>query len=213
MSFWFTDQYDWRVLLVAAVLASLAGLSAIRLIHRAQQKHGQAKVLAVVVAAVALGCGVWSAYFAGMLAYQPSLVVDYDATLTLFSLFIATVIAGAGLTVAVYFPSWVLAAGAVVGLGIAGMHPIAMRALQIPGHFVSASGLTIASIVFGVLFSMAALYVAVGRDGRHKTAGAVALFTVAIVAQHLAAMGSVEIIADPTQTRRPVSHRPRPVWL
>ena len=98
MSFWFTDQYDWRLLLVAAVLASLAGLSATRLIHRAQQKGGQAKVLAVVVAAVALGCGVWSAYFAGMLAYQPSLVADYDATLALFSLFIATVIAGAGLT-------------------------------------------------------------------------------------------------------------------
>ena len=200
MSFWFTDQYDWRLLLVAAVLASLAGLSATRLIHRAQQKGGQAKVLAVAVAAVALGCGVWSAYFAGMLAYQPSLVVDYDATLALFSLFIATVIAGAGLTVAVYFPSWILAAGAVVGLGIAGTHPIAMRALQIPGHFVSASGLTIASIVFGVLFGMAALYVAAGRAGRRETAGAVALFTVAIVAQHLAAMGSVEIIADPMRT-------------
>jgi methyl-accepting chemotaxis protein len=200
MGVWFTGQYDWRLLLVAAVLASLVGLSATRLIHRAQQKGGRAKVLAVVVAAVALGCGVWSAHFAGMLAYQPSLVVDHDAALALFSLFIATVIAGAGLTVGVYFPSWVLAAGVVVGLGIAGMHPIAMRALQIPGHFVSASGLTIASIVFGVLFGMAALYVAVGRDGRRETAGAVALFTVAIVAQHLAAMGSVEVIADTTQT-------------
>ena len=200
MGFWFTDQYDWRLLLVAAVLAALAGLSATRLIHRAQQKGGQAKVLAVVIAAVALGCGVWSAHFAGMLAYQPSLVVDHDATLALFSLFMATVIAGAGLTVAVYFPSWVLAAGAVVGLGIAGMHPIAMQALQVPGHFVSASAFTIASIVLGVLFGMAALYVAVGRDGWHKTAGAVALFTVAIVAQHLAAMGSVEVIADTTQT-------------
>jgi len=200
MSFWFTDHYDWRVLLFAAALASLVGLSAIRLIHRAQQKHGQAKVLAVVVAAVALGCGVWSAHFAGMLAYQPGLAVDYDATLTLLSLFIATVIAGAGLTVAVYFPSWVLAAGALVGLGIAGMHPIAMEALQVPGHFVSGSGLTMASIVLGILFSMAALYVALGRDGRHKTVGAVALFTISIVAQHLAAIGSVEIIADTTQT-------------
>jgi len=200
MSFWFTDQYDWRFLLVAAVLASLAGLSATRLIYRAQQKGGQAKVLAVVVAAVALGCGVWSAHFAGMLAYQPGVVVDYDAALTLFSLFMATAIAGAGLVVAVYFPSWVLAAGAMVGLGVAGIHPIAMRALQVPGHFVSASGFTIASIVFGVLFGMAALYVAVGREGRHKTAGAVALFTIAIVAQHLAAMGSVELVADPMRT-------------
>jgi len=200
MSFWFTDQYDWRLLLVAAALASLAGLSATRLIHRAQQKDGQAKVLAVVVAAAALGCGVWSAYLTGMLAYQPSLVVDYDVTLALFSLFIATVIAGAGLIIAVYFPSRVLAAGAVVGLGIAGMHPIAMGALQSPGRFLSASGLPIASISVGVVFGMAALYIAVGRNGRRETAGAVALFTAAIVAQHLAAMGSVEIIADPTRT-------------
>src|SRR6478736_4614585 len=85
MSFWLTDQYDWRLLLVAAVLAALAGLSATRLIHRAQQKGGHAKTLAVVVAAAAFGCGVWSAYFAGMLAYQPSLAVDYDATLALVS--------------------------------------------------------------------------------------------------------------------------------
>jgi methyl-accepting chemotaxis protein/NO-binding membrane sensor protein with MHYT domain len=200
MSFWLTDQYDWRLLLVAAVLAALAGLSATRLIHRAQQKGGHAKTLAVVVAAAAFGCGVWSAYFAGMLAYQPSLAVDYDATLALVSLFIAIAIAGAGLTVAVYFPSWVLAAGALVGLGIAGTHPIAMRALQIPGHFVSASGLTTASIVFSVLFGMAALYVAAGRAGRRETVAAVALFTIAIVAPHLAAMGSVEIIADPMRT-------------
>jgi methyl-accepting chemotaxis protein len=200
MSFWFTDQYDLRLLLVAAVLASLTGLSATRLVHRAQQTAGPPKALVAVVAAIALGCGVWSAHFAGMFAYQPISVTDYDVTLTLFSLFIATVIAGVGMTIAVYFPSWVLAAGAVVGLGIVGMHPIAMRALQVPGHFVSASGLTIASIVLGVLFSMAALYVAVGRAGWRNTAGAVALFTIAIMAQHFAATGSVEIFADTTQT-------------
>jgi methyl-accepting chemotaxis protein len=200
MSVWFTDQYDWRLLLGATVLASIAGLSAIRLIHRAQQRGGQAKVLAVVVAAVTLGCGVWSAHFAGMLAYQPGLVIDYNATLTLLSLFAATVIAGAGLTLAVYFPSWTLVAGAVVGLGTAGMHPIAMRALQIRGHLVSAPEFTAASVVLGVLISMAALYVAIRRKRWHQTAGAVALFTIAIVAQHLAAMGSVEITADPLQT-------------
>jgi methyl-accepting chemotaxis protein/NO-binding membrane sensor protein with MHYT domain len=203
MSFWFTNQYDWRLLLVAAVLASLTGLSAIRLIHQTQQKGGPAKVLAVVVAAVTLGCGVWSAHFAGMLAYQPALAVDYNATLTFFSLFIATAIAGAGLTLASYFPSYVLAGGALIGLGVAGMHPIAVRALQIPGHLVSASTIALASVALGVVFSMAAFYVAVRRKGWHETAGAVGLFTIAIVAQHLAAIGSVDIVADPAQT--PVS--------
>ena len=47
---------------------------------------------------------------------------------------------------------------------------------------------------------MAALYVAAGRAGRRETVAAVALFTIAIVAPHLAAMGSVEIIADPMRT-------------
>ena len=200
MIFWFTDQYDWRLLLVAAVLASLAGLNAIRLIHRAQQKGGQAKILTAVVAAAALGCGVWSAHFAGMLAYQPDLIVGYDPGLTFLSLFVATAVTGAGLAVAVFFPSWVLAAGTVVGLGIAGMHHIAIRALQFPGHLTSGWGFTTASIMLGVLFGMAALYVAVSRDGWRDTAGAVGLFTVAIVAQHLVAMGTVEIILDPTQT-------------
>src|SRR4029453_16915199 len=94
---WGTAAHDWRLLMVAGLLALLAAFAAIRLFHRSQQTAGSARTVAVAIAAVTLGCGVWSAHFAGMLAYQPGLVVGYDATLTFLSLFIATLVAGAGL--------------------------------------------------------------------------------------------------------------------
>jgi hypothetical protein len=44
MSFWFTDQYDWRLLLFAAALASLVGLSATRLIDRHSRSTDKPKL-------------------------------------------------------------------------------------------------------------------------------------------------------------------------
>jgi len=116
MSFWFTDQYDWRLLLVAAALCVAGGLE-----RHPPDPSGPAEARTSQSSrrggcGGGLGCGVWSVHFAGMLAYQPGLVIDYDATLTLFSLFLATAIAGVGLTVAVYFPSWVLAQGLSLAL-------------------------------------------------------------------------------------------------
>ena len=195
---WFSLVYDWRLLLLAALLACLAGVTAIRLFHRAEQVDGQARTFAVGVAAIAVGFSVWSAHLAGILAYQPSSVIAYDATLIFLSLLMATVVAGAGLAAAVYFPSWVLLAGAVVGIGIGGMHHIAISALQVPGYVTSGSRLTAPSILLAVVFSMAALYVAVRRDSWRAMASAVSLFTLAIVTEHATAMLALDIIPDPT---------------
>lgn len=196
---WPAATYDWRLLMVAGLLALLAGLAAIRLFHRAQHTAGSSRTLAVAIAAVTLGCGVWSAHFAGLLAYQPGVVVSYDATLTFLSLFIAMLVAGAGLAAATYFPAWMLLGGAAVGFGIGGMHYVAVRALQVPGHVASASMLTAVSVAVAMLFSMAAIFVAMQRETWRWTAGAVGLLTLAIIAQHLTAMGGIEFVPDATR--------------
>jgi len=190
---WLTSVHDWRLLMVAGLLALLAGLVAIRLFQQAQKAGKTERTVAVIIAAVTTGCGVWSARFAGLLAFQPGVIVAYDASLTFLSLLGAALVVGAGLAAAVYFPTWTLLAGATVGIGIAGMHHIATRALQASGEVTWAPGLTAASIAFAVIFSTAALYAAVRREGWQWTSGAIGLFTLAIVMQHLIAMGAIDI--------------------
>ena len=211
MSAWLPSEYDWWLLLVASLLASLAGLSAIRLFNRAKQTGGYARTFAVVVAAITVGCGVWSVHLVGLLAYQPNLVVAYDVSLIFLSLFMAMVIAGAGFASALYFPSWVMVAGAVVGIGFAGTHHIAIRALQVPGHVTSGSLFTAPSIMLAVFFSIAALYFAVRRDSWRQMASAVGLFTLAIMAQHITAAGAIEMIQIPLGFLRICRCR-RPAW-
>jgi methyl-accepting chemotaxis protein/PAS domain-containing protein len=125
------------------------------------------------------------------------MVIGYDATLTFLSLVLATAVAGAGFAVAVYFPSWLLAGGALLGLGIGAMHHIAIHSVQMPGHVASSSWLTLGSVALAMALSMAALHVSIRRDGWRETAGAVALFTLAIMAQHIMAMVAVEVVPDP----------------
>jgi methyl-accepting chemotaxis protein/NO-binding membrane sensor protein with MHYT domain len=207
-SVWGTFAHDWRLMMVAGLLALLAGLAAIRLFHRALHSTGSGRNVAVVLAAITLGCGVWSAHFAGMLGYQPGLVVGYDATLIFLSLFIATLVAGAGLAGAIYYPTWTLLGGALVGIGIGGMHYIAVRSLHVPGHVASITLLSAVSVGVAMVFSMAAFYVAVQRETWHWTAGAVGLLALAVVAQHMLAMGGIELIPDPTRVAETFSVSP-----
>ena len=200
-----TSGYDWRLLMVAGLLAALAGFAAIRLFHRAHQTAGHSRTISVVVAALTVGAGVWSAHFAGMLAYQPGLVIGYDATLTLLSLVLATAVAGAGFAIAVYLPSWLLLGGAVLGLGIGAMHQVAVQSLQVPGHVASGSLLSLGSVALAMALGPAALYVAVRRDAWRETAGAVALFTLAVLAHHILAMEAVDIVPDPRKVIAGVS--------
>ena len=60
-------HYDWWLLSFAAVLAIIASLNAVRLFNFAQQRQGRAKAIAVLIAALACGCGMWAADAAAIL--------------------------------------------------------------------------------------------------------------------------------------------------
>src|SRR5204863_217980 len=55
-----------------------------------------------------------------------------------------------------------------------------------------------ASIALGMLFGVAALYVAVAGDGIRSTLVSAVFLTLAIVSHHFTAMGAVEVVPDPT---------------
>lgn len=84
--------------------------------------------------AFAMGAGIWSMHFIGMLSYKMRMAVAYDPWLTGLSMVIAIVVAHAALAIisrGERLTAGRLATGAVLlGLGICGMHYTGMAAME-----------------------------------------------------------------------------------
>jgi len=197
-----TTEHDWRLVLIAGIVCFLASLTAINLFNRARATDGRARLIWVVAAGAAAGCGIWATHFIAMLAYDPGLPIAYNVQLTALSLLAAAAVTAAGLGLAVYVPQrWgAPLGGALVGGGIACMHYTGMWAVELPGRVTWIPGLVIASVLLGMAFGMAALAIAARHAGRGSIVVAAVFFTLAIVSHHFTAMGAVEIVADPTRS-------------
>src|SRR4029077_7813695 len=126
-------------------------------------------------------------------------LVAYNIGLISLALLTAVIITAIGLGVAACSDArWAAPiGGAIVGLGVAGMHYIGMWAIEVPGHVTWSMDLVAASILIGMLFGMAALALAIRDDGLAYSITAAALLTLAIVSHHFIAMGAASIIPDP----------------
>src|SRR6202012_3725559 len=84
--------------------------------------------------AVAMGSGIWSMHYVGMLAFRLPIPVLYYAPSVLLSLIVAILASAVGLYVASNKSSGLrslLAASPVMGAGIAAMHYIGMEAMRL----------------------------------------------------------------------------------
>jgi PAS domain S-box-containing protein len=113
--------------------------------------------------ALAMGAGIWSMHFIGMLSYKMKMAITYDPSLTLLSMLVAIafsygvlrIIARKELT----FPQ--IATGAVLlGFGICGMHYIGMAAMQMDADLRYVPHLFVLSVVIAMTASGAALAIA-----------------------------------------------------
>ena len=184
-------SYD--ILLVIAsiavsIMASFTGLILTRGISRMPQ--AQRKFM-IVMAALALGGGIWSMHFVAMLAMKLPVPISYDAIYTLGSALIAVLMAGVALLV-LHFNNRSLKstalAGALMGNGIVVMHYVGMSGIRgcVPTFEPMGVILAIAgSTILGIL-AMHVCYVK--RSTRHIFSGAV-IFGLSVVLVHFVAMG------------------------
>jgi NO-binding membrane sensor protein with MHYT domain/methyl-accepting chemotaxis protein len=194
-----TTEHDWRLVIIAGIVCFFASLTAINLFHRARATQSHSRVIWLLAAGAATGCGIWATHFIAMLAYDPGVPIAYDISLTALSLLAAIAVTGLGLALAVYHPAQWSAplAGAIVGGGVASMHYLGMFAVELPGRIGWALDLVAASILAGVILGAASLMVAVRRRDHRSIALAALLMTLAIVSHHFTAMGAVEFTPDP----------------
>jgi diguanylate cyclase len=197
--------YNYWLVLLSVVVAVFVSYTALNLSSRVASSRKRPARFWLGGGAVAMGCGIWSMHFVGMLAFSLPIPLSYDIAITLASLAIAIAISGFALSIA--SPPQItlrrLAAGAVVmGLGICAMHYTGMGAIQIMPMITYEPGLLIASGVIAVVASFAALWLFFrlreGRSLKMRVArlGAALVMGLAISGMHYTGMAASQFAPD-----------------
>lgn len=184
----------WLVALAAFVCVS-GTLITFGLYSRARTRSGPQMIGWTFLTAVAGGASIWCTHFIGMLAYEVTAPVSFDAYLTMASLVIA--IAGCGLGFGLAASDRRITAypvcGAIIGLSIASMHYTGMAAYHVAGY-VEWSPLYIAvSIGIAAVLGALALDEESRRPRAYSRIFAVVMFVFAIVGLHFTGMTGVTV--------------------
>ena len=155
--------YNPSLVLVSLGVAILASYTALGMANRVRAACGQpAARYWLAGGAFAMGVGIWSMHFIGMLAFSLPIPMGYDLPLTLLSLAIAIGCSAFALRTVSRdeLPGRRLAAGALLmGAGIAAMHYLGMAAMRMtPGIIYDAKWFAL-SILIAVGASGAALWI------------------------------------------------------
>ncbi|PYC16963.1 putative bifunctional diguanylate cyclase/phosphodiesterase [Pseudomonas mosselii] len=156
-------SYSSSLVLISLCVAILASYTALDLTGRIATAKGRAVYLWMGGGAFAMGIGIWSMHFIGMLAFSLPIELGYDTTLTVLSLLIAVASSGFALWLVSQpkLPWLQLVFGALImGTGIACMHYMGMAALRMQPGIDYDPTLFGASLAIAVGASAAALWIA-----------------------------------------------------
>ncbi len=153
-------HYQPLLVLISVLVAVLASYMALSLANRVTAA-GKARWYWLAGSGIAMGIGIWSMHFVGMLAFELPIPMGYDVGLTFVSLLVA--IASSA------FAFWVVCrddltwtrlaiSALLLGLGIATMHYLGMAAMRMSPAIVYAPRPYVASYVIAIAASAAALW-------------------------------------------------------
>jgi PAS domain S-box-containing protein len=191
-------SYNYGLVALSVLIAIFASYAALDLAGRVTAARGWHRAVWLLGGAGAMGTGIWSMHYIGMLAFILPIPVAYHWPTVLLSLF-AAILAS---VIALYVGSRqkmgafrALAGSVLMGGGIASMHYIGMAATRLSAVCHFNSFLVVLSVVFAVLISLVALWITFHfRDEKKgidwgKTAGAVLMGT-AIPVMHYTGMAA-----------------------
>jgi PAS domain S-box-containing protein len=191
-------SYNYALVALSVLIAIFASYTALDLAGRVTAARGWTRAVWLLGGAGAMGTGIWSMHYIGMLAFVLPIAVAYHWPTVLLSLFAAIFASAVALGVVSRQKMGAfraLAGSVLMGTGIAGMHYIGMAAMRLPAVCHFNSFLVALSVVFAVLISLAALWITFHfRDEKtgiawEKLAGAVVMGT-AIPVMHYTGMAA-----------------------
>ena len=156
-----SGTYNYGLVLISILVAVVVSHTALRLAARVARTKGSSVQLWLAGGAVAMGTGIWSTHFIGMLAFTLPIPLSYGLTATLGSLCLAIFTSGFALQLASkpQASKVRLAGGALVmGAGICAMHYVGMTAIQVVPMIRYEPGLVAASAAVAIAASFVALW-------------------------------------------------------
>jgi two-component system sensor histidine kinase/response regulator len=191
-------HYDPELVFASVAIAALASYAMFGLAERTTAASGAGRFAWLSVGSIAMGLGIWSMHYLGMLAYVLPVRVLYDVPTVAVSL-LAAILASA---VALYVVSRAalrlgatLFASCIMGAGIAGTHYIGMAAMRLPAMCIYQTWIVAASVLVAIVVSALAMglvfhqrQAAASRDRRF---GSACLMGAAVALMHYTGMAAV----------------------
>jgi diguanylate cyclase (GGDEF)-like protein/PAS domain S-box-containing protein len=156
-----TGSYDYRLVVLSIAFALLAAYAALDLAGRVKVTLGWAKALWLCGGAIAMGLGIWTMHYIGMLAFTLPVSVLYHYPTVAWSLLAAIAASAVALFTVGRERMGVTQSiiGAVVMAGgIAAMHYIGMAAMRLPATMEYRWSLVALSIILPTAVCLAALF-------------------------------------------------------
>ena len=176
-------SYDYGLVTLSVVLAMVTSYATLNLAGRITTAQGRAQAIWLSFGASAMGMGIWSMHYVGMLAFSLAMPVLYYLPTVAFSL-LAAIAASA---IALFVVSrremgwWLEMGGSLaMGGGIAAMHYIGMAAMRCACVATYNRGIVALSIILAIGISAVALRLAFRERGerglsRRKIASALVM--------------------------------------
>lgn len=194
--------YDLRLVALSVVIAICACYAALDLAGRITAARDKSRVAWLFGGAMAMGTGIWSMHFTGMLAYHLSVPVYYHIPTVILSL----VAAIAASWVALFVVSrprvtalHVMAGSLLMATGICGMHYIGMDAMRLPAMHHWDQTFVVLSIGVALIVALAALGLTFlfREEGHDKVLKGVCaiIMGIAVPGMHYTAMAAVTYTA------------------
>ena len=194
-----SQHYHHWLVLVSILVAILASYTALTLALRIRVTSRQVAPAWLIGGGLAMGIGIWSMHFVGMLALMLPIEIAYDLGVTLMSMLIAIVVSTFALHIASRRQvgrTALVGAGVAMGIGICAMHYVGMTAIEIAPPIRYDPLWVSISFAIAIAASFAALGIAFSSPSQgwrryHRGFGAVGM-GLAIAGMHYAGMAAAE---------------------
>ncbi len=154
-------SYDYRLVALSVFIAMMASYAALDFAGRVTSARGGVRYLWLSGGAIAMGIGIWSMHYVGMLAFRLPVPVLYDWPTVLLSLLAAIFASAVALFVVSrerMGSSRALAGSIFMGGGIVSMHYTGMAAMRLPAMCRYSPAIVALSVVLAFVISLSALW-------------------------------------------------------
>jgi diguanylate cyclase len=197
--------YNLPLVAVSFLIATIASYAALDVAARISTARGWMSAYWLAGGAIAMGIGIWSMHFIGMLAFRLPIPMTYEPKITVASLFVAIGVSAFALYVVsqdALSSRRLTLAGSTMGLGICAIHYIGATALQIAPGIQYNFFIVLVSMAIAISGSCVALWLAFASRSEFvshvflKKIGSAAVMGLAISGMHYSAMAAAHFASN-----------------